>query len=175
IFKPFVYAAAYNSSLNGLSNENDGGPGKVFTALTQLNDEETTFTDDNGRQTYTPKNKISGYKGDVTAAYALAHSLNAATVQLAQMVGFDNVAALARSAGITNARGTPSVAIGTYNATPIDMAGAYTVFANNGVHLTPWMLASVRNTNGDIVSDFSSEGKQILDPRVAYLTQSLME
>jgi len=85
------------------------------------------------------------------------------------------VAALARSAGVTNARGTPSVAIGTYSATPIDMAGAYTVFANNGVHLTPWMLASVRNTNGDIVSDFSPEAKQILDPRVAYLTQSLME
>src|ERR1700733_13019576 len=176
IFKPFVYAAAYNSCLNGLSLSNgDSGTSGVFTALTQLNDEETTFTYDNGRQTYTPKNLISGYKGDVTAAYALAHSLNAATVQLAQMVGFDNVAALARSAGITNARGTPSVAIGTYNATPIDMAGAYTVFANNGVHLTPWMLASVRNANGDIVSDFSPEAKQVMDPRAAYLTQSLLE
>jgi len=55
------------------------------------------------------------------------------------------------------------------------MAGAYTIFANNGVRLTPWMLASVRNANGDIVSDFSPEGKQVLDPRVAYLTQSLLE
>jgi penicillin-binding protein 1B len=91
------------------------------------------------------------------------------------MVGFGNVAALARSAGITSARGTPSVAIGTYSATPIDMAGAYTVFANNGVHLNPWMLASVRNANGDIVSDFSPEAKQVLDPRVAYLTQALLE
>ncbi|MBB5344000.1 transglycosylase domain-containing protein [Tunturibacter empetritectus] len=176
IFKPFVYAAAYNSSLNGLSlSNNDTGGSGVFTALTELNDEETTFTYDNGRQTYTPKNLISGYKGDVIAAYALAHSLNAATVQLGQMVGFDNVAALARSAGITNARGTPSVAIGTYNATPIDMAGAYTVFANNGVHLTPWMLASVRNANGDVVSDFSPDAKQVMDPRAAYLTQSLLE
>ena len=91
------------------------------------------------------------------------------------MVGFDNVASLARVSGIINARGTPSVAIGTYNATPIDMAGAYTVFANNGVHLTPWMLASVRNTNGDIVSDFSPEAKQVMDPRAAYLTQSLLK
>ena len=82
----------------------------------------------------------------VTAADGLAHSLNIATIALAQMVGYDNVAALARSAGIVNARGTPSVAIGTYNATPLDMAGAYTVFANNGVHLKPWILASVRNT-----------------------------
>jgi penicillin-binding protein 1B len=172
IFKPFVYAAAYNSSLNGLSLGDNGG---VFTALTQLNDEETTFTYDNGRQEYTPKNLISGYHGDVTAAYALAHSLNAATVQLGQMVGFDNVAALARSSGIVNARGTPSVAIGTYNATPVEMAGAYTVFANSGVHLTPWMLASVRNASGDIVSDYSPEAKQVMDPRAAYLTQSLLE
>jgi penicillin-binding protein 1B len=55
------------------------------------------------------------------------------------------------------------------------MAGAYTVFANNGVHLKPWMLASVRNANGDIVADFAPEAKQVLDPRVAYLTQSLLE
>ena len=94
---------------------------------------------------------------------------------LGQMVGFDNVAALARAAGVTSARGTPSVSIGAYDATPLDMAGAYTIFANNGVHLNPWMLASVRNSNGDIVSDFSPEAKQVLDPRVAYLTQSLLE
>jgi penicillin-binding protein 1B len=171
IFKPFTYAAAYNSSLNNMSL----GDGGVFTALTKLQDEPTTFTYDNGRQTYSPNNFKSDFRGEVTAAYALAHSLNNATIQLGQMVGFDNVAALGRAAGVTSARGTPSVAIGAYDATPIDMAGAYTVFANNGVHLTPWMLASVRNPNGDIVSDFSPEGKQVLDPRVAYLTQSLLE
>jgi penicillin-binding protein 1B len=55
------------------------------------------------------------------------------------------------------------------------MAGAYTVFANNGVHLKPWMLASVRNAGGDIVADFAPEAKQVLDPRVAFLTQSLLE
>ena len=170
IFKPFVYAAAYNTSLNGMSL----GDGGVFTALTKLNDDTTTFMY-NG-QAYTPGNFERGeYPGMVTAAQAIAHSLNIATISLAQQIGFDNVAALARSAGITAARGTPSVAIGTYSATPIDMAGAYTVFANGGVHLTPWMLASVRNTNGDIVSDFSPEAKQVMDPRTAYLTQSLLE
>jgi penicillin-binding protein 1B len=171
IFKPFVYAAAYNTSLNGTSL----GDGGVFTALTQLSDVPTTFTFDNGRQTYTPNNFKGDFRGDVTAAYALAHSLNNATIQLGEMVGFQNVAALARSSGIASARGTPAVSIGAYDATPLDMTGAYTVFANNGVHLTPWMLASVRNPNGDIVSDFSPEAKQVLDPRVAYLTQSLME
>jgi len=169
-FKPFVYAAAYNTSLNGMSLGDSG----VFTALTKLNDDPQDFG--TADKSYTPGNFVKGeYPGMVTAATALAHSLNIATIALAQEIGYGNVASLGRSAGIANARGTPSMAIGAYDATPLDIAGAYTVFANNGVHLTPWMLASVRNSNGDIVSDFSPEAKQVLDPRVAYLTQSLME
>jgi len=167
IFKPFVYATAYNTSLNGTSLDGNG----VFTALTKLNDDPQDFG--NG---YVPGNFERGeYPGMVTAATAIEHSLNIATIALGQMVGFNNVAALAREAGIVNARGTPSVAIGTYNATPLDMAGAYTTFANNGVHLKPWVLASARNSNGDIVADFAPEARQVLDPRVAYLTQSLLE
>jgi penicillin-binding protein 1B len=169
-FKPFVDAAAYNTSLNGMSL----GDGGVFTAVTKLNDDPQDFGVDG--KPYSPGNFVKGeYPGMVTAIEALEHSLNIATISLAQLVGYDNVAALARSAGILNARGTPSVAIGTYGASPIEMAGAYTVFANNGVHINPWMLASVRNANGDIVSDFSPQAQQVLDPRVAYLTQSLME
>ena len=169
-FKPFVYAAAYNTSLDGTNLGSSG----VFTALTKLNDDPQDFGT-NGRS-YTPGNMTRGeYPGMVTATDALVHSLNIATIALAQMVGYDNVAALARSAGIVNARGTPSVAIGTYNATPLDMAGAYTVFANNGVHLKPWILASVRNSQNDIVADFAPEAKQVMDPRTAFLTQSMLE
>ena len=170
IFKPFVYATAYNTSLNGTQLDSSG----IFTALTKIDDDTTTFMF-NGKP-YTPGNFDRGeYPGMVTAADAIAHSLNIATISLAERVGYENVASLARSAGIVNARATPSMAIGTYNATPIDMAGAYTVFANNGVHLKPWFLASVRNPQGDIVADFAPEAKQILDPRTAFLTQTLME
>ena len=102
-------------------------------------------------------------------------SLNNATISLASMVGFDRVAALAREAGVKSAQGTPSMAIGSYDATPLDMAGAYTIFANGGLHLDPWMLASVRTPTGDVITDYSPDSKQILDPRVAYLTLSLME
>ena len=171
IFKPIVYAAAFNTSLNGTALDPTGGP---FTSLTQLNDDPTTFTFDG--KDYTPGNFERGeYPGMVTAVTAIEHSLNIATINLAQKVGFDNVAALARTAGIPNARGTPSVAIGTYNATPLDMAGVYTTFANSGVHLKPWILSSVRSNTGDIVADYTPEAKQVLDPKVAYLTQSLLE
>jgi len=169
-FKPFVYATAYNSSLNG--TELDGGG--VFTALTRINDDPQDFGPP-GRP-YMPGNFERGeYPGMVTAADALAHSLNIATIALAMKVGLDNVASLAHEAGVVNAQPTPSMAIGTYNATPLDMAGAYTIYANYGVHLKPWFLSSVRNANGDIVSDFTPEARQVLDPRVAYLTQTLMQ
>ena len=106
---------------------------------------------------------------------ALMRSDNNATIGLASMVGFDRVAALARDAGIKSAQGTPSMAIGSYDATPLDMAGAYTVFANGGVHIDPWMLASVRTPTGDIIDDYSPTTRQVLDPRVAFLTTYMME
>ncbi len=170
-FKPFVYAAAYNSTIAGTLLP---GQDKPFTAVTMLNDEQTTY-EVPGSQDYTPRNYKSEYHGQVTAIYALAHSLNNATISLGSEVGFDNIASLGRQAGIKRAQGTPSVAIGSYGATPLDMAGAYTVFANAGVYIAPWMLASVRTPTGDVINDFTPTSKQVIDPRVAYLTTNLME
>ena len=200
-FKPFVYAAAFNTSLAGTiltqpvwtprvteqlvtTNQTDPGaspdpapadPGRwsgVFTAVTPLNNDLSTF--EGG---YTPGNYHgeTKYAGQITARTALQFSQNNATVSLAQMVGYNNVAALARDAGIKSARGTPAVALGAYGSTPLEMAGAYTVFANGGVKMDPWLLASIRAANGDVIDDFPPNSKPILDPRVAYLTLSLMQ
>jgi penicillin-binding protein 1B len=174
IFKPFVYAAAYNTSLAGAQLTGADGVSGIFTQNTILNDEQTTFTFA-GDQTYTPRNFENDYRGQVTARTALQWSLNNATISLASMVGYNNVASLARDAGITSARGTPAMAIGAYDATPLEMAGAYTVFANSGVKISPWMLASVRSANGDVMDDYTPDSKPVLDPRVAYLTTVLME
>jgi penicillin-binding protein 1B len=170
IFKPFVYAAAFDTSVDGTMLP---GQNKLFSQVTMLNDQQTTY--DVGGQEYTPRNYEGVYHDQVTARYALQKSLNNATIGLAGMVGFDRVAALGREAGVKSARGTPSVAIGSYDATPLDMAGAYTVFANGGLHLDPWMLASVRTPTGDIISDYTPTSKQVLDPRVAYLTTNMLE
>jgi penicillin-binding protein 1B len=171
IFKPFVYASAFNTSIEGTILS---GQTKPFTQLTMLSDEQTTYGEGTPYE-YSPRNDASEYFGQVTARFALQKSLNNATISLASMVGFDRVAALARESGIKSARGTPSMAIGSYDATPLDMAGAYTVFANSGLHLDPWMLASVRTSTGDIVTDYTPNSKQVLDPRVAYLTTNMLE
>ena len=171
IFKPFVYASAFQTSVEGTMLP---GQTQLFSPVTILSDEQQTY-DEGTSNEYTPRNFGNEFYGNMTARLALMRSDNNATIGLASLVGFDRVAALAREAGIKSARGTPSMAIGSYDATPLDMAGAYTTFANGGIHLDPWMLASVRTPNGDIVTDYTPTSKQVLDPRVAFLTTSLME
>jgi penicillin-binding protein 1B len=173
IFKPFVYAAAFNTSVAGAQLTATDGSSSIFTQNTILNDEPTTFTFDN--QSYSPRDFEGKYYGNVTARFAIEWSLNNATISLAEMVGYNNVASLARDAGISSVRATPAMAIGAYDATPLTMAGAYTVFANDGVKIDPWMLASVRSANGDVMNDYTPDSKPVLDPRVAYLTTALME
>jgi penicillin-binding protein 1B len=171
IFKPFVYATAFTTAVEGTMLP---GQTKLFSPLTMLKDEQTTYGEGTP-YAYTPKNFGGDYHEQVTARYALMRSLNNATIGLASLVGFDRVAHLAREAGIKNVQATPSMAIGSYDATPLDMAGAYTTFANGGIHLEPWMLASVRTPNGDVINDYLPDSKQVLDPRAAYLTVSMLE
>ncbi len=170
IFKPFVYAAAFQTAVEGTQLP---GQEKLFSPVTLLTDEQSTYMV--GDQEYSPRNYHGDYHDQVTARYALQRSLNNATIGLASLVGFDRVASLARDAGVKSARGTPSMAIGSYDATPLDMAGAYTIFANGGMHLDPWMLASVRTATGDVMTDYTPTSRQVIDPRVAFLTTSMME
>jgi penicillin-binding protein 1B len=165
IFKPFVYAAAVNTGLDGST--------PVLTPASTVADQPTTFT--YGDQIYEPRNYKEEYHGEVTARYALAMSLNNATVKLAEEVGYEKVADLAKAAGIASVKPTPAMALGSYDATPLDMAAAYTVFANSGVRISPVLVNSVRNSNGDVVLDFKPDQRQVLDPRVAYVMTDMME
>ena len=124
---------------------------------------------------FLPRNYKEEYFGQVTAQFALAHSLNNATVKVAEMVGYDKVASLARIAGIASVRATPAMALGSYDATPMDMASAYTIFTNDGQRITPTLVRSVRDANGDIVDNFQPQKTQVLDPRVAYVITDMLQ
>jgi penicillin-binding protein 1B len=165
IFKPFVYAAAMNTALDGATS--------VFTPASTVDDTASTFA--YGDQIYEPRNYKEEYHGQVTLRYAIALSLNNATVKLAEEVGYDKVADLAKTAGIASVKATPAMALGAYDATPIDMAGAYTVFANDGMRISPIFINSVRNAKGDIVQDYRPEKHQVLDPRVSFVMTDMLE
>jgi len=165
IFKPLVYAAAMNSALDGSQ--------MVLTPASTVTDEASTFA--YGDQIYEPRNYKEEYHGEVTLRYALAMSLNNATVKVAEQVGYDKVADLARSAGIASVKATPAMALGSYDASPLDMTGVYTAFANGGMRLSPILLRSVRNGKGDVIANYTTDQRQVLDPRIAYVMTNMLE
>ena len=165
IFKPFVYAAAMNTALDGSPN--------VITPASTVVDEASTFA--YGDSIYEPRNYKEEYHGEVSLRYALAMSLNNATVKVAEEVGYDKVADLARSAGIASVKATPAMALGSYDASPLDMAGAYTTFSNSGNRLSPILLRSVRTSKGDVIANYNTDQKPVMDPRIAYVMTNMME
>jgi len=189
IFKPFVYAAAINTALTGrvvsvghVAADNGGNAPPVidtsaasgiFTPATLVDDSQVSIAF--GDQVYEPRNYHEAFHGEVTARYALALSLNNATVRVAQGVGFGTVASLAKAAGITSVRATPALALGAYDASPLEMSGAYTVFSNGGTRVSPLMVKSVRDARGGVLSDYHDDTKGVLDPRVAYVMTTMMQ
>jgi penicillin-binding protein 1B len=139
-----------------------------------LNDEPTTFQF--GDLTYEPENYKQEYHGLVTLREALTHSLNVATVHLAEMVGYDKVRDLAIAAGINqDLLATPAMALGAYVATPLEIAGAYTIFSNSGQYVEPRFILAVNDSTGKTLWRSSVVTRPVLDPRVAYLMVNLME
>jgi len=166
VFKPFVYAAALDSAVEG--------GGQTFTPASLVDDVPTTFMFDG--KPYEPGNFHQAFHGTVTYRQALAASMNVAAVKVAEGIGYDRVVAMARRAGLNDGiKATPAVALGSYDVTPLEMAGAYTLFANGGVYVKPTLVSEVRDGSGQTVMTRTVESRQALDPRVAYLMVSMLE
>ncbi len=166
VFKAFVYAAALNSGLT--SNPSP------TTVSTILDDNPHTFMY-NG-QAYEPTDYHKGkWEGSITVREAFAESLNVPAVEVAESAGYQNVADLAHLAGLADVQPTPAMALGAYDVTPLDMARAYTIFANNGVMVEPRMISKIIGNMGDTIWSSRLDTKQILDPRVNFLMVDLME
>jgi penicillin-binding protein 1B len=166
VFKPFVYAAAFDNAVDGVQ--------PIITPATTIDDEPTTFEFD-GKE-YTPNNYGERFMGRVTVRDALTNSLNVATVKVAELIGYGRVVQVARKMGLgTNIQPTPSVALGAYEMTPVDVAAGYTTFANIGVRAEPQFLHMVVNADGTTLEKFAPQTHQALDPRVAFLVDSLLK
>lgn len=166
VFKPFVYAAAFNDAIQNQQ--------PIITPSTTVDDVPTTFEYDN--KEYTPNNYGAEFYGTVTVRDALMRSLNVATVKVAEMIGYQRVVDMARQMGVQdNMMATPALALGSYEMTPIEVAAAYTAFANNGVRAEPLFIRSVIDDQGNTEEATSAQTKAVLDPRISFLVTSLME
>jgi penicillin-binding protein 1B len=167
VFKPFVYATALNTAYDPIP--------RVITPATTFMDEPKTFTFDN--QEYSPGNFGDSYThAPVTLRDALVHSLNVITVDVAMEVTVGRVMNLAGKAGLPKPpRAYPAMALGTSEATPLQVASAYTSFATLGTRTTPIAINRITTGNGITIAAPTSQKNEVLRPEVAYVMTSFMK
>jgi penicillin-binding protein 1B len=165
-FKPFVYLAALRSV---------GGKRPALTAASIVDDSPITLTV-NG-EPWTPRNYEDRFEGPVTVRRALELSLNAATVRVAQVVGLPAVVETARALGFAGElRPVPALALGAFEATPLDLARAYLPLAGGGVRPPSVVTVhSVHDMAGRPVEADEDEPRQAITPAEAYLMSSLLQ
>lgn len=167
VFKPFVYAAALSTAYE-LS-------ARKLTAATTFKDEKKTFTFN--QDSYSPNNYGDVFSNkDITIRDALVKSKNVITVDLAMELNIGKVMNLAHKAGLPKVkRAFPSMALGTSEATPLQMAEAYTSFANLGDKVSPIAISRVTTGDGRTVVAPTVERRTIMRPDVAYIMNDMMK
>ena len=164
-FKPFVYATAIDqmhmSPCDTLPN--------------------TQYTIEAGKygllKPWTPKNAGGSYGGMLTLKEALANSVNTITARLIDRVGPRPVIELVKKMGIDtkDIPPAPSIALGTPDISLYELVGAYSTFANQGVHINPILVTQIEDKNGTVLYQNVPKTKDVISKEVAYVTLSLME
>lgn len=162
-FKPIVYLAALEK--------------RAISAITHFISQPTSFTYDSGRQQYKPSNYGGKYYGDIDLRHAIATSDNIFAVSTIMQIGPDQVISLARRLGIgSNMRPLPSLALGTFPVSPLEMASAYGVFSNEGKRTIPRAVLKVVDSSDNILYETPPvQEEQVVNPADAYVLTGLME
>ncbi|MEN6491444.1 MAG: PBP1A family penicillin-binding protein [Rectinema sp.] len=157
-FKPLYYSAAIDS--------------KKITEGTYILDEPTTFYNEDGTP-YSPQNFKGEWTGSVLAWQALAHSMNVPSVKVLQTVGFD--AAISRAAALLDITDPIEIrktfpryyplALGVIGVTPLQMARAFSVFANGGKSITPIAIRYVEDRYGNVIAEPEKDAVQAVRQR----------
>ncbi|CAN5125976.1 penicillin-binding protein 1B [soil metagenome] len=167
VFKPFVYAAAINSAYDSSSRQ--------FTAASIFKDEKKTFTFN--QDSYTPGNFGDYFSNqEITLRDALVKSKNVITVDIAMQLNIGKVMNFAAKAGMPKVdKAYPSMALGTAEATPLQVATAYTAFANLGDRALPMPITKIAAGDGTTVTAVQPDKKNVMRPDVAFVMDDIMK
>jgi penicillin-binding protein 1B len=159
VFKPVVYAAALEAGVSPLSLSTDA---------------PRDFTYD-VRGHYRPANYGGGFSmRDVTLRTGLVRSLNVVTVDVAMRAGLTRVASLAEKLGLPRPKAYPSLALGTTEATPLEVATGYTALAGGGRRMSPAPLLRIEGGEGAEFDEEMVTGEQVLKPATAYMLTDML-
>ena len=164
VFKPFVYLAAFEHARKEGRTD--------ITPATIVVDEPTTFMFND--EPWEPRNYENEYDGPVTLRRALAHSRNVATIKVAETTGYDQVAALWRQVGAgASPRAYAAISLGVFEATPFEIATAFTLFPNGGT-IRPLRAVSRMVSGGQNVQVPSVATKTVARRDTTFLVTNMM-
>lgn len=167
VFKPFVYAAAINTAYDSAS--------RILTSASIFRDEKKVFSF--GTEEYAPNNYGDTFSNkEITLRDAFVKSKNTITVDIGMELNIGKVMNLATKAGLPRVeKAYPSMALGTAEATPLQMATAYTIFPNLGDRVLPMAISRVTTGDGKTVVEPKPEKKNVIRPDVAYIMDDMMK
>jgi penicillin-binding protein 1A len=166
-FKPFIYSEALE---------------KGFTASTVVNDAPLFFDAGvTGGQPWEPKNYDGTFEGPMTLRKGLAKSKNMISIQILQSIGTPYAQEWVGRFGFDPEKHPPylTMALGAGSVTPMQMAAAYSVFANGGIRVSPWLISKVSEQRGKVLVETPtpvlSEDNRAIEPRNAFMMTSLLQ
>ena len=167
-FKPFIYSASLDKGLTPASVIDDA-PLTIDAAQT-------------GNEVWEPKNFDNQFSGPLRMREALAKSRNLVSIRILQSIGVQYAQDYIARFGFDPKHHPPylSMALGAGTATPMQMAVGYSVFANGGFRVTPYLIERIEDEKGQIIKQANpatagGKAKQIIDPRNAFLMTSMMQ
>ncbi len=164
LFKPFVYATAMDPARGQ----------QAFTAATVLDDSPISVR--SGNAVWTPQNYDLKFHGQVSVREALAHSYNIPAVRAAMNAGVPNVIKTAATIGIeSHLAPYPSVSLGAFEVTPLEIAYAYSAFANLGVKAEPISILAVSTREGKLLESREVKMKRVAPASVCYVMNNILK
>ena len=167
-FKPFIYSASLERGLS---------------PATMINDAPISFdAGQTGGQAWEPKNYDGKYEGPMSMRRGLTKSKNMVSIRILHRIGAKYGQEYTTRFGFDPERNPPylTLALGAGGVTPMQMAGAYSVFANGGYKVSPYLIAKVTDANGKVLSQANpdragDEKNRVIDERNAFLMDSMMK
>lgn len=159
-FKPFVFGAALEAG---------------YTPADTLFDGPVVFPGADQVLSYSPRNYKREYQGIITLRRALEHSINVTSTKLLDLVGAERVIDFARRCGITSDLPPyPSLALGTADLIPLEVATAYATLGNHGVRLEPYMIERITTRDGRVLEEHLPRAVEAVQPEVAFVITHML-
>jgi membrane peptidoglycan carboxypeptidase len=154
LFKPFVYLSAFDKGLRPESRISDGPiePGEI-----------------KGAGNWRPHNSDGKFGGLEPVSTGLIRSRNTMSVRVGNYAGLDNVKKVTGMAGFkTEMPSTPTSFLGSWGATPWELASAYTIFPNEGTRYRPYLISEVRDRDNNVLWPTKGENGAPISPTLSY-------